>query len=32
MRKVLWATLFLVTLLTALPTYAQNPTYDVGPV
>jgi len=32
MRKILWATLFLVTLLTVLPTYAQNPNYDVGPV
>src|SRR5437588_6671833 len=32
MRKVLWASLFVVTLLTALPTYAQNPNYDVGPV
>jgi len=32
MRKILWATLFLVTLLTALPTCAQNPNYDVGPV
>jgi hypothetical protein len=32
MRKVLWATLFVVTLLTALPVFAQNPNYDVGPV
>lgn len=32
MRKVLWATLFVVMLLTALPIYAQNPNYDVGPV
>ncbi len=32
MRKVLWATLFVVTLLTALPSYAQSPNYDVGPV
>jgi len=32
MRKVLWATLFVVTLLTALPVRAQNPNYDVGPV
>jgi len=32
MRKVLWATLFVVILLTALPSYAQNPNYDVGPV
>jgi len=32
MRKILWSTLFVVTLLTALPTYAQNPNYDAGPV
>ena len=32
MKKTLWATLFVVTLLTALPVYAQNPNYDVGPV
>jgi len=32
MRKVLWATLFVVMLLSALPSYAQNPNYDVGPV
>jgi hypothetical protein len=32
MRKVLWTTLFVVTLLTALRAYAQNPNYDVGPV
>src|SRR5271165_1203560 len=32
MRKVLWATLFVMTLLMALPAYAQNPNYDVGPV
>ena len=32
MRKVLWASLFVVTLLTALPSRAQNPNYDVGPV
>jgi hypothetical protein len=32
MRKVLWATLFVVTLLTALPARAQNPNYDVGQV
>lgn len=32
MRKVLWATLFVVMLLTALPIYAQSPNYDVGPV
>jgi len=32
MRKVLWATLFVVTLLTALPALAQSPNYDYGPV
>jgi phage gpG-like protein len=32
MRKVLWASLFVVMLLTALPIYAQSPNYDVGPV
>ena len=32
MRRLLWASLFVVTLLTALPVYAQNPNYDVGPV
>ncbi len=32
MRKVLLATLFVVTLLTALPTLAQNPNYDNGPI
>ncbi len=32
MRKVLRATLFVVTLLPALPSYAQNPNYDVGPM
>ena len=32
MRKVLWISLFVVTLLAALPTYAQNPNYDVGQV
>jgi hypothetical protein len=32
MRKVLWATLFAVTLLTALSGYAQNPNYAYGPV
>ena len=32
MRKVLWATLFVATLLTALPACAQNPNYDTGPV
>jgi hypothetical protein len=32
MRKVLWATLFVVSLLTALSSYAQSPNYSVGPV
>jgi hypothetical protein len=32
MRKVLWATLFVATLLAALPARAQNPNFDVGPV
>jgi len=32
MRKVLWATLFLVMLQTALPVRAQSPNYQVGPV
>jgi hypothetical protein len=32
MRKVLWAILFVATLLTALPALAQNPNYDLGPV
>jgi len=32
MRKILWATLFVVTLLTPVPIYAQSPNYDVGPV
>jgi hypothetical protein len=32
MRKTLWAILFAVTLLTALPACAQNPNYEVGPV
>ncbi len=32
MRKVLWSTLFVVTLLTALASYAQSPNYNVGPV
>jgi hypothetical protein len=32
MRKVQWATLFVVMLLSALPTFAQSPNYDVGPV
>ena len=32
MRKPLWVTLFVLTLLTAFPSYAQSPNYDVGPV
>jgi hypothetical protein len=32
MRKVLWAILFVATLLTALSSRAQSPNYDVGPV
>jgi hypothetical protein len=32
MRKVLWAILFVVTLLAALPTFAQNPNYDNGSI
>jgi hypothetical protein len=32
MRKILWASLFVMTLLTAIPSLAQNPNYDVGPV
>ncbi|HET7108120.1 MAG TPA: hypothetical protein VFI38_15005 [Candidatus Acidoferrum sp.] len=32
MRKVLFAALFVVMLLSALPGYAQSPNYDVGPV
>ena len=32
MRKALWATLFLVMLLAALPICSQSPNYDVGPV
>jgi len=32
MRKALWSTLLLATLLAALPAFAQNPNYDVGPV
>ena len=32
MRKALWAILFVVTLLTALPSQAQSPNYDPGPV
>jgi hypothetical protein len=32
MRKLCWAILFVATLLSALPSRAQNPNYDVGPV
>jgi hypothetical protein len=32
MRKLLWASLFVTMLLSALPTFAQNPNYEVGPV
>jgi hypothetical protein len=32
MRKILWATLFVVMLPTALSIYAQSPNYDVGPI
>jgi len=32
MRKSLWAIPFVLTLLSALATKAQNPNYDVGPV
>jgi len=32
MRKVLLVSLFALTLLSALPAYAQSPNYDVGPV
>ena len=32
MRKALWAILFVATLLSALPSRAQNPNYDAGPV
>ena len=32
MRKALWTSLFVVTLLSALPGFAQNPNYEVGPV
>ena len=32
MRKVLWASLFVAILLSALPAHAQSPNYDVGPV
>jgi hypothetical protein len=32
MRKAFWAILFVATFLSALPSRAQNPNYDVGPV
>ena len=32
MKKALWATLLVATLLTALPAFSQNPNYDPGPV
>ena len=32
MRKASWATVLVVMLLSALPSRAQNPNYDVGPV
>jgi hypothetical protein len=32
MRKVLWATLFVVSMLTSIPARAQSPNYEVGPV
>jgi hypothetical protein len=32
MRKLFWAPLFAVMLLSALSLYAQSPNYDVGPV
>jgi hypothetical protein len=32
MKRFLWAILLVVTLSTAIPTPAQNPNYDVGPV
>ena len=32
MKKVLWATLLVLLLLFSLPSYAQNPNYDVGQV
>jgi hypothetical protein len=32
MRKFLWASLLVTMLLSALPTFAQNPNYEVGPV
>jgi hypothetical protein len=32
MRRTLWAAVFFATLLSALPSVAQNPNYDNGPV
>jgi hypothetical protein len=32
MRKFLWTSLLVTMLLSALPIFAQNPNYDVGPV
>lgn len=32
MKRLLWAVLFVLTLSTALPVYAQSPNYDVGPI
>lgn len=32
MRKTLWFTLFAAALLSSLPTQAQNPNYDNGPI
>jgi hypothetical protein len=32
MKKILWSTLLVATLLTALPAFAQNPNYDQGPL
>src|ERR1700724_4857047 len=32
MKKALWATLFVVMLLSSLPARSQNPNYDVGQV
>jgi hypothetical protein len=32
MRKLFWAPLFVMMLLSALSMYAQSPNYDVGPV
>lgn len=32
MKKVLWVTVFVATLLSAFPGFAQNPNYDNGPI